>query len=395
MGKKVIIGLVAAFIMLMGTFLGFFVGKKNDNKQIKLESNRLTQKDTTADIEEKITEDKKQNELEKKNIVKKIWTGPVENIFFHPLISNIEVAFKGDWRTNNFDDWFVTVEEFNKILESLYKKEYIIVDINNVYEEYEEKGEKRIRRKELLIPEGKKPIIVSIDDLSYNDGMRGGTSDKLIIDSNGEIATLAKGKNGEEKISKDNEVITIMNQFIKDHPDFSFDGAKGTIALTGYQGILGYATNFEAPNHEKEREQAQKVVDKLKKEGWTFASHSYGHNPMNKITLEKLKKDADKWEKEVESIVGDTQIFIYPHGTSVESKDLKFKYLQSKGFKVFYSVGKEPYEKILKDTCAVLGDRMAVDGIALRTKRERFMRFFDGKEVIDLSVRPNREVKFD
>lgn len=38
---------------------------------------------------------------------------------------------------------------------------------------------------------------------------------------------------------------------------------------------------------------------------------------------------------------------------------------------------------------------MAVDGIALRNKRQRFIKFYDAKEVIDLNVRPKREVKFE
>ncbi|MEA4826513.1 MAG: hypothetical protein VB130_07760 [Clostridium sp.] len=62
---------------------------------------------------------------------------------------------------------------------------------------------------------------------------------------------------------------------------------------------------------------------------------------------------------------------------------------------VFYFVGKESYEKILRDTRAVLGDRMAIDGIALRNKRQRFIKFYDAKEVIDLNVRPRIKVKFE
>ncbi len=62
------------------------------------------------------------------------------------------------------------------------------------------------------------------------------------------------------------------------HPDFSFRGAKGVIALTGYEGILGYRTDeLESPAFAKEKEEALKVVQALKDNGWSFASHGYGH----------------------------------------------------------------------------------------------------------------------
>lgn len=394
LNKKTIMVLLLLFVFGSSIFIGTRLEKRKFNKEIELSSKKVNTQITNKE-NKTVKTVKVEEKIPKNNLVRKVWTGSIENIFFHPLISNTKVAFKGDWRTNDFDDWFITVNEFNKILESLYKNNYVLVDINNIYEEYEEKGEKRIRRKKLLVPDGKKPLILSIDDLSYNTGMRGGTSDKVILDSRGEIATLIKEDNGQDKIVYDKGIIPIVETFIKSHPDFSLDGARGIIALTGYEGILGYSTNFESPNYKDERKKAKEVVDKLKVNGWTFASHSYGHNDMTKISLDKLKRDADKWEKEVASIVGTTPIFIYPHGFSVNYKDAKFKYLQSKGFKIFYSVGKEPYEKILKDTCAVLGDRMAVDGIALRNKRQRFIKFYDAKEVIDLNVRPKREVRFE
>lgn len=44
------------------------------------------------------------------------YTGPVEHIFFHPLIAYPELAFDGDPMARGYDDWFVTVQEFHKIL---------------------------------------------------------------------------------------------------------------------------------------------------------------------------------------------------------------------------------------------------------------------------------------
>ncbi|MEG1416246.1 MAG: polysaccharide deacetylase family protein, partial [Clostridium sp.] len=318
------------------------------------------------------------------------YKGVVEHIFFHPLISDVKVAFQsGDRRTNNFDDWFITPKEFNKILDSLYAKGFILVDINDIYEEYEKDGIKRMRRKELLIPYGKKPLIISIDDLSYNTGNKGGINDRLIIGKDGNLAALSY-KDNKEIVSYNNEIIPILDRFIKTHPDFSNNNAKATLALTGYEGILGYRTQKNSQNRKEEIESVKPIIKKLKENGWTFASHSYGHNNIQKQSLEKLKIDADKWEKEVKSLVGDTMIFIYPHGWEMKTDDPKLKYLQEKGFRIFYSVGPHSYEMISSKTNAVLSDRMAVDGVTLRNRGDEFLKFYDANEIIDLEARPKR-----
>ena len=61
------------------------------------------------------------------------WTGVVEHLFFHPVIAYPEMAFDGDSQANGLDDFMVTVGEYNKILESVYEKGYVLVDINSVW----------------------------------------------------------------------------------------------------------------------------------------------------------------------------------------------------------------------------------------------------------------------
>ena len=96
------------------------------------------------------------------------YDGVVEHLFFHPVIAYPELAFDGDSKEAGIDDWMVTVSEFNKILDSLYEKGYILVDINSVWSEYtDDSGETRMQRNTLRIPEGRKPLILSIDDPNY------------------------------------------------------------------------------------------------------------------------------------------------------------------------------------------------------------------------------------
>lgn len=370
--------IIACFAVGIG--IGSIILKNyNPNKQTKNQEAA-----TYADNKENKTKE----EYKPQKVVE--YKGIIEHIFFHPLISDINTAFKsGDRRTFDFDDWFITVGEFNKILNSLYEKKYVLVNINDIYEEYTVNGQLRMKRKKLLIEEGKKPLIISIDDLSYNTGNKGALSDKLIITQNGKFGTLTV-KGNDKIISTDNEIIPILEGFIESHPDFSHNNAKGTLALTGYEGILGYRTHRDSPNRQSEIDAVKPIIKRLKENGWTFASHSYGHNNVQKQSLEKFKDDAFKWENEVKSLVGDTNIYIYPHGWELKISDPKLQYLQQVGFRVFYSVGPSPYEMISSKTNAVLGDRMAVDGITLRKRRDNFLRFYDANEIIDLEARPVR-----
>ena len=60
------------------------------------------------------------------------YNGVVEHLFFHPVIAYPEQAFDGDHMSNGYDDWMVTVGEYNKILQSLYDNGYILVDMELV-----------------------------------------------------------------------------------------------------------------------------------------------------------------------------------------------------------------------------------------------------------------------
>ena len=42
----------------------------------------------------------------------------------------------------------------------------------------------------------------------------------------------------------DYDMVPLIDRFVEEHPDFSYHGHKGIIALTGYNGILGYRTDI-------------------------------------------------------------------------------------------------------------------------------------------------------
>ena len=325
------------------------------------------------------------------------YNGVVEHIFFHEVIAWPELAFDGDSRQKGYDDNMTTVSEYTRILESLYRNNFILVDLNDVWSEFiNENGERRMQKNTLMLPKGKKPIIISFDDLSFYDYMAGdGFMDKYIVGEDGEIWATGIDPDGNRIVSQDHAAITILDKFIKENPGFSL-GAKGCIALTGYEGILGYRTHFDRNNDTQQAKlermqeiaRARPVVQRLKETGWYFATHSYGHINLEKASLNAVMNDANRWLDEVGSLVGETKIFIYPFGTRLDGNDVystgaALRGYIDLGFRYFASVGYEPFTWIKSDIPAVMMDRMNSDGITLRNRRERFLRFYDSREVFD------------
>ncbi len=338
------------------------------------------------------------------------WNGVVEHLFFHPVIAYPELAFDGDTQANGLDDFMVTVDEYNRILQSVYDKGYVLVDINSVWSETAgEDGQPKMVRNTLYLPEGKKPLVLSYDDTNYYPYMlENGFAHKLIIGDDLKIASWGLDPAGSEVVSRDLDAIPILDKFVEEHPDFSPFGAKGCLSLTGYEGILGYRTQTDTKawddakeaTRQKEREAVQPIVEELRRTGWTFGSHTWGHIRLGDGNMTRIEADTQRWLDEVGSLVGETTILFYPHGERPDGNDWTltgpaFQYLQSKGFRVFCSVGVESFSFIKKDICAVICDRLHPDGTTLRHSRDRYLQFYDAKDIIDLTVRPQREVSWE
>jgi len=332
----------------------------------------------------------------------------VEHVFFHPVVAYPELAFDGDSKAEGIDKNMVTASEYSKMLQSLYDKGYILVDMNDVWSEYtDDAGVLRMKKETLMLPEGKKPLIISYDDVNYYNYMfTNGFTHKLVI-RDGEIWSYGLDPDGKTVYSQELDAITILDQFVKEHPDFSLNGAKGCLCLTGYEGILGYRTMTDThgmtaemeARRQAEIEAVKPIVAKLKETGWYFGSHSWGHISLSNSEFSTAKADTERWLKEVGTLVGPTALYFYPFGARPDGGDVRntgpiFKYLQEKGFRVFASVGMESYSKIKTDISAVICDRMHPDGSTLRTQRDRYLKFYDAKLVFD-EARPDYGVNWD
>ncbi|WP_294474363.1 hydrolase [uncultured Intestinimonas sp.] len=339
----------------------------------------------------------------------------VEHLFFHPVIAYPQWAFHDcpspQSQKEGLDDWMLTVEEYKKILNSLYEKGYILVAIEDVWSEVTDETGAHMVRNTLMLPEGKKPLVLSFDDVNYYDYMlEEGFTSRLVVGADGQIwAQCTDPYTQETFLTQDLDATTLLDQFVLEHPDFSLNGAKAIFSLTGYQGILGYRTQNDRdlpagdPNRpafdafrQSEIEAVRPVIQRLRETGWTFGSHTWGHINLGSATrtLASVQTDTERWLEEVGSLVGPTQILFYPHGSRPDGDDVAqsgpmLQYLHSMGFRVFASVGVESYSKIKSDLSAVICDRLHPDGTTLRWQRDRYLRFYDAADILDLAVRPD------
>lgn len=313
-------------------------------------------------------------------------TERIEHLFTHALIAHPDVAFAdGNTYGKNLDEDCLTASEFRGILSRLYENGYALIDVSKTFTQTENGA----RRCDFPFYKNKKPLVLSFDDVVYATKNQGkGLCDKLAVKDGkiyGYTEKFVPKHHGEE-------FVPILEDFIRLHPDFSFQNARGTIFLTGFDGVLGYRTARENEHRAEETERAKKVINTLKKSGWTFGSHSYAHGHMKKYDENKMRSDVKKWETEVQPLVGKTALYCFPYGEWVlgeNCSDPRIHALLEGGFSVFFGVGSAPFYSTMplkgNGQKVLFQDRCPMDGISMRNGL--LSRFFDAKTVYD-PVRP-------
>lgn len=319
----------------------------------------------------------------------------ISHLFYHSLVVDPARAFTEGTQGAGFSQYMVTVSEFTKQLQQIYAHGYVLVHPQDIAARGKDGT---MRRLPIVLPPGKKPLVLSIDDVSYYEYMTGrGFASNLVTKPDGHVVNTYVDASG--KTTRGNyDVMPIVDDFVRAHPDFSYRGAKGTIGLTGYNGILGYRTSVKSygdtPTTARERARAKVVADALKAEGWNFASHSWGHINMTTSTRARIKADAGRWDREVRPLVGDTPLLIYPFGADISGvttygrKNAKFTFLHDKEkFSYFFNVDGSTTHWMQFGPESVRQARINVDGISLQRALDHRSKvldpFFDARSTID------------
>ena len=109
----------------------------------------------------------------------------ITHVFFHTLIWDTSKAFDGDAKSGNYNQVMTTVEEFNKIIQILYDKGYVLVSPHDMATVNEDGT---MSRGKIMVPKGKIPFVLSQDDVSYYHYMDGdGCASRLVLDENGQV----------------------------------------------------------------------------------------------------------------------------------------------------------------------------------------------------------------
>ena len=323
----------------------------------------------------------------KPEIEYELYTGEVPHIFTHCLIAYPEI--KDGAGRMMYDPDCINVTEFKNLLRELYNNGYCLVDIHDVYET---DAEGNLRFKEAVeVPVGRKPVVISIDDVVYDYDKRGcGMVDLLALDEDNNLVSGTYLPDGSIDWSYDREVFPILETFLAEHPDFSAHDARVTLCMTGFAGVFGYRTEVsDRPgDRQAEIEKATAVAERLKELGYTFASHSYGHFNHEKHSEASLRRDLQAFQDEVVPIIGDVSVYVYPYGKLLLPGDPRYVAMQEYGFDLFCSVAHFFYSRNYDSGDTLYMTRVAIDGYSLREYHDVLLPLFDTNKVIDLPNRP-------
>ncbi len=349
----------------------------------------------------------------------------VPHIFYHSLIVDPDRTFDtSKWSEDTIagnNAWMTFVDEFDKITQQMYDNGWVLVRMRDlVTETKDDDGTVHFKKnKNLLLPPDKKPFVLSIDDWSYYHTYAGkGYGDKAVVDENGDVKVQYTAADGTVSVG-DYDVVPRLNTFIKEHPDAAYKGARGLIAMTGYNGVFGYRTDVAYKTHEKldadqqqwldehpdfnwdeDVAEAKKVAEAVKASGWEFACHTWGHLSVTDKSVETLSVDQEKWQNTVANITGPTDTIIFAHGADIgtwrnydAATNPVYAWMKSIGYNFYANVDASSEYWIQIQDDYVRQGRIDCDGLQMwraisgKAKKNVFEQLFDVNSVFD-SRRP-------
>ena len=346
-----------------------------------------------------------------------LYEGSIAHLCFPTLIADTMMAFDGDARASTYASSMITVTEFERILDSLYAKGYILIDIHDIAGYVtDERGTTTFEQLPLYLPAGKLPLIISQDNVNYSQVTNGdGIATCLVLDDDGQVKAQYTDSGGHDLVG-DYDLVPVLDTFIEEHPDFSYRGAKGIVSVSGKYGVFGYDTQEGASVLSQAAEEAESedddatstsayaktssssgslpdgatedqktaaaIAGALTENGWSIASAGYAHTYMNDLNYYNFVADMTSWLEEVAPIVGSTDILFYPYGGEVGYPSDQLTWLLENGFTDLCGLWSaqdylEVQETYMRQT------RRFIDGYTLTNASGDFTGFFDTSSVLD------------
>jgi hypothetical protein len=327
----------------------------------------------------------------------KEYRGPIEVICVRSLIADADIAFSSRIRSSE-TGLYLTTYEFEKILENLYERDYVLVDPEDLIDSSDPTF---LLERNLRVPKGKKPLIVVIENLQYNASAYSyGTCRRLVLNDESQVCGEYINYAGETVVGRNAEAIGILDMFVEKHPDFTYDGAKGIISVSGHESVFGYvisedevddrnaalsAANMQQINPTPEeiqynRDRVIEIANVLSDNGWQFANCTYDYiQDCTNTEKQVLIDDTEKWLEQVGSLFGEVHMLVYPNGNYIPGTDDRAVYYKNHGFRIFFGGGASPYYTY-GDNYLYL-DRAMMSYVTL--PRKVYEELFDYHDIID------------
>lgn len=305
-----------------------------------------------------------------------VWDNLAEipNLSFRTLMADLQKAAADPDRGSRYKKNYITTDEFSRILNQLYENGYVLVSLYDfAVPVTAEDGSVGVNRTSIRLPEGKKPIILTQEGVNFysHTEKSGGFADCLTLSAEGQL-TCRMGEN-----EGDFDLIPVLNTFLAEHPDFSYEGARATIAVSGYEGVFGLSLD--------QSEAIQAVADKLRQQGYDLACYTYADMEYADYGVAGLKEDLDKWTAEIAPILGETDILVYPSGGDIKGQEAytgsKYDALHGFGFRYFVGVNNGASWGMTTGEYA-RQQRTLVTGANLSEHPEWYAAFFDAATVL-------------
>lgn len=272
--------------------------------------------------------------------------GQLPNLSFNVLIADPARAFKDEKYASAYNQNFVTVDEFSKILDQLYANGYVLVNFDSFVEKTTDAaGNVSYTTKPIYLPSDKKPFMltetlvnyfgymIDSDDDGKADAKGGGFASKLIV-KDGEITCEMVDAEG-NTVYGAYDLVPILNEFIEEHPDFAYRGARATLAVTGKEGIFGHRIN---KGDTAAVAAATELVQELRAQGYLIACNTYENLNYDKNKATDIQADLKSWTDEIAPVLGDVDILVFARGSDISDyTGPKFNVLYSSGFRFFVS----------------------------------------------------------
>lgn len=360
---------------------------------------------TDAEHQQAITAKKAEYTNAQSQLVEWKDVSQIPNLSFHVLMADPTRAISDAQYGGLYNRNFVTIDEFSKILEQLYAGGYILIDFDSfISTSTGVDGKESFFQSPLMLPAGKKPIMITETMVNYFNYMIDGNNDgepdaggagfacKLVVDANGDIkAQYVDGSN--QTLVGNYDLVPILEDFIKAHPDFSYRGARATLAVTGHEGVFGYRCNTSyiasksQSYYDEQVAGAKEITQALREKGYTIASYTYSNQKYRDLSAKEISQEMTNWKNQVTPILGEVDVLVFAreNGGITDYTGAVFTALSDTGFQYFVDDGEKPSVTI--NTSYVRQTRIMVTGMNMQWHPTWFTQYFDCNAVLDIAVR--------